>query len=397
MNRSESRITLNREELYKEVWSQPVTVVAEKYAISGRGLAKICSKLKIPTPPRGYWAKLHSGFRVQAIPLPRISAGEPVTHVLERVTKKIALPEMSPEATALVESSSLMEKEILVSSKLHKPHPLIQKSRQLLTQKKPDEYGRVRSWEEGTIDLRVGPKSLERALRIMDAIVKKFENMGLLVLFDNSGSPRTYVRIFNENVFFSMSEKALRKDHVPTAEDKREMQKYTFHLVPRWDYFPTGKLTLEIHYWGVAETRKKWSDMASRPLEKMVNDFLLGVIRVADLLHQRRLLEQEVARKLEEARQAREEMERQRRLEEKRLYELEAMVDRWIKSQHLRAFIDEIEKQVSHRPLPQESRECCERWVSWATQHADRLDPLHDVLPWVSANRTAPNNKDPAE
>jgi hypothetical protein len=50
----EETIRLNREELYEQVWSTPMTKLAKQYQISDVGLAKICKKLKIPVPGRGY-------------------------------------------------------------------------------------------------------------------------------------------------------------------------------------------------------------------------------------------------------------------------------------------------------------------------------------------------------
>ena len=51
----------NREKLYEEVWSQPMCKLAAQYSVSDVALAKTCKKLKIPTPGRGYWAKLAVG------------------------------------------------------------------------------------------------------------------------------------------------------------------------------------------------------------------------------------------------------------------------------------------------------------------------------------------------
>jgi hypothetical protein len=48
---------LERQALYDEVWSAPMVKVAKKYGLSDRGLAKICARLDIPVPPRGYWAR----------------------------------------------------------------------------------------------------------------------------------------------------------------------------------------------------------------------------------------------------------------------------------------------------------------------------------------------------
>lgn len=57
----EGRQKVERETLYEEVWSDPVTVVAARYGLSDVGLAKICKRLHIPLPRRGYWAKLKAG------------------------------------------------------------------------------------------------------------------------------------------------------------------------------------------------------------------------------------------------------------------------------------------------------------------------------------------------
>ena len=45
---------VSREALYEEVWTDAVTVVAPRYGLSDVGLVKICKKLGIPVPPRGY-------------------------------------------------------------------------------------------------------------------------------------------------------------------------------------------------------------------------------------------------------------------------------------------------------------------------------------------------------
>lgn len=60
------KVTISREELYKEVWSIPMNKLAEKYSLSGNGLKKICLKHNIPVPYLGYWQRLanfkNSGF-----------------------------------------------------------------------------------------------------------------------------------------------------------------------------------------------------------------------------------------------------------------------------------------------------------------------------------------------
>lgn len=67
---SGERNTYNRGKLYKEVWAKPVVEVAVQYGVSDVAIHKICKSLNVPVPPRGYWARLRSGEKIQKPPLP---------------------------------------------------------------------------------------------------------------------------------------------------------------------------------------------------------------------------------------------------------------------------------------------------------------------------------------
>ena len=60
MGRGDHYAELTREELYAQVWAEPMTKLAQRYGLSDRGLAKICTRTGIPVPGRGYWA----GYKV---------------------------------------------------------------------------------------------------------------------------------------------------------------------------------------------------------------------------------------------------------------------------------------------------------------------------------------------
>lgn len=60
----------DRAALYKRVWSEPVQKAAKSLGISGVRLGKVCRKLQIPVPPRGYWARVRSG---QTMRMPSLS------------------------------------------------------------------------------------------------------------------------------------------------------------------------------------------------------------------------------------------------------------------------------------------------------------------------------------
>ena len=67
---------LTRESIYQRVWSQPLTIVAKEVGLTGNALAKICDRLLVPYPPRGYWAKQSVGKAPDRPPLPPAPEGD---------------------------------------------------------------------------------------------------------------------------------------------------------------------------------------------------------------------------------------------------------------------------------------------------------------------------------
>jgi ankyrin repeat protein len=69
-------IRLDRGGLFDRVWAEPVEKLAKEWGLSGRGLAKACQRLKIPVPPRGFWARVQNGQQVRRPRLPKLAPGE---------------------------------------------------------------------------------------------------------------------------------------------------------------------------------------------------------------------------------------------------------------------------------------------------------------------------------
>jgi AcrR family transcriptional regulator len=63
-------ITLSRKQLYQRVWSESISMVAKDIGLSSNALAKICNRLLVPYPSRGYWNKVNAGKRAARAPLP---------------------------------------------------------------------------------------------------------------------------------------------------------------------------------------------------------------------------------------------------------------------------------------------------------------------------------------
>ncbi len=75
-NQVRSHLSLTREQLYELVWSKPIRHLVKDYGVSDRAMAKLCARKQVPVPPRGYWAKKSSGYKVIRAPLPAFVAKE---------------------------------------------------------------------------------------------------------------------------------------------------------------------------------------------------------------------------------------------------------------------------------------------------------------------------------
>ncbi|HSB70086.1 MAG TPA: hypothetical protein VLT62_12200 [Candidatus Methylomirabilis sp.] len=80
-------IRLTRQELYERVWAEPVESLAKSWGLSGRGLAKVCERMGVPVPPRGYWARIQHGQHPRKTPL-RVSPGGDPPEIVIHVAKK---------------------------------------------------------------------------------------------------------------------------------------------------------------------------------------------------------------------------------------------------------------------------------------------------------------------
>ena len=99
-------ITIEREDLYRQVWTEPIFRLAPKYGISNVALKKICKKLNVPTPPRGYWAKIQNHIRVGREPLPKIKYDQPKFHELQ-LNKSITNKSTPEKAGLLIRPEAL--------------------------------------------------------------------------------------------------------------------------------------------------------------------------------------------------------------------------------------------------------------------------------------------------
>lgn len=60
---------ISREDLFALVWEKPTVEVAKELGVSDVAVAKLCTRLQVPKPPRGYWARVETGQTPRRAPL----------------------------------------------------------------------------------------------------------------------------------------------------------------------------------------------------------------------------------------------------------------------------------------------------------------------------------------
>jgi len=363
-------VHLSRQELYERVWSTPTSQLRHELGISDVAIGKLCRANGIPKPPPGYWARVRAGGRVRRPPLPALKQGQ-----RERITYRKSPPpppplELPPAVAAKVQAEADPANRIEVGEELLRPHPLVRATRTALKGIKPDLYGLVRPrWGHGSLDVRVTPALVPRALRILDALVKALSRRGYKVEGGGEGDHNTWVKIGEQQVSFHLSERVRQVKRTLTEKE----QSLPYWERPRAnDYLPQGELKFVFGDGYSARTRTGWSDGKSGLLEGKLNWVVAGLIEQAEKQRQEAERRAEEHRRRQEEQQQREEAERRRGEEQERQKQLEALAAQWARACELRGLLSALVERWGE-PEPN----CPEaQFLHWAREHAVRLDPL---------------------
>ena len=376
-------IELTRQQLYDEVWSEPMIKVAARYGISDVGLKKVCKRNSIPVPSRGYWRKIETGNKVKRLPLPKVVNERPV-----RFQSHDTWAANQPD-TEVVARQKMMEAQpdyaITVKPTLRGSHSRVQELREKFEVAREDDYGRV------TLDclpftVKVGPKSARRVLLILDALFNAFEQRAFEIkYFPNHYYGKTRLVVQEESFVFKITEGVTRES---SAESSRKPPPQFYQ--PKYIFNPNGLLTLEIATWSGEGFRKKWRDKKDTPLEAQLNDFMIGLVKLADYQHAQTLIKQEEERKRQLELKRKQDIERERKREEMSRERLVREANAWEKAARVRSFIAAVEARAR-----QEGRDLSV-WLSWAATYANELDPLStaEALDIITRRPNPPETKD---
>lgn len=238
---------------------------------------------------------------------------------------------------------------------------LVEKTKKSIS-KSPLDKGCLIGRREG-LNIRVGPNSVDRALKIMDTLIKALEVKGAKVsivkkdYYKNS----TCVNLSGVSLEFDIYEK--------TNIIKKGQDKFDYNQL---DYIPNGELVLRIK--NTYGTRSEWGDGKRKKLESLIDSFIEGLY--AAVAKEKEL--QKERNKWKEDQKRTEEVERLRGIEQERVNNLEKEALCWQKSQIIRSYVEAATKAYIQNNGNIEAGSEFKNWENWAKQQADYLDPLLD-------------------
>jgi hypothetical protein len=157
----------------------------------------------------------------------------------------------------------------------------------------------------------------------------------------------------------------------------KEKEKHPWmYSTQEYDSSPNGILLLKIKNDDVMNTRKTWSDGRRQRLEDCLNSFVGGLVKAAIAIKHLRAERERRELEWQEERRQWEESERLRREEEEKLKALDKEIASWHRSQQIRTYIDAVKKWAIQKYGEIKPDSKLHQWLTWATQQADRLDPL---------------------
>lgn len=357
----------DRQRLLDDVWREPVMIVAPRYGLSDVGLKKLCSRLQIPTPCRGHWAKLKAGKRTAPQPKLRTFTGA-ARDLIKRPACEIAEKPTSPpedaRLLAVMTYEHAPDHRISVPDRVARWHPEVAATREALKKNYKDRRG-MPIPGINRLDISVSKTQQSRALRIADALFKALEERGHQLIV-GTGHPQ--IVMFGIRLTISFFEPAKRRDYVPTDQQRKEKERTSWGHWPRYEFVPCGLLEIRVSDGGGGSVKE--SDQ--RPLEQQLNNVVIQMARYAIRVANQRAEMDRLGREREQLRKDAMASKAIQDAERARVDALTADALRWQQAETIRSYLAAIESNAMQQGgLSAEQAE----FLDWAKRKADWLDP----------------------
>jgi len=173
-------MSVTREQLYEEIWAEPITKVSKRYGVSDSFLVRILQRLNVPRPPMGYWAKLAVGKIIPRPPLPEPGPGDELEWSRDGRPKRVRRAAPKPPDPA---------RPARIRKRAERPasHSLIAEARTHFEKVDEIDGGYLRPTKKLMVDLISSRPTLDRALDIANELFLLLEDRGHHVMIAPRG------------------------------------------------------------------------------------------------------------------------------------------------------------------------------------------------------------------
>jgi len=377
-----------RTELYNAVWSEPMVHVAAQLGLSDVGLAKLCARLRVPVPGRGYWAKVKAGYKVKQKPLPSSDQDDGNAQDIYRLRRAFQKAMDLVSAKERIRENFGAQPETNATFAPMPLHPLVTASMSWIERSglKIQQVQRKHS----CISIAVSQNEVARATRVMSQAISSLEARGLKVEVtkpveaeegrgESRGHPaqssQTLATVHSFQFPFELYEEEDMVEIAPAEPPK--LSKSGFPLGPgkpaKREAVASGRLVLRIldqHRYGI---RRRWCDRKTVPLEKQIPAFVEALLLLGE---RRKEEEEEWARRRaiwdEEARLKRQERDREA-MQAIMVHDLHDRAKDWRKGQELKAYLEAVEAHFSEERKTLQPGSEFAAWIAWGHFHAESL------------------------
>jgi len=378
---------MSRTELYARVWQTPMTRLGLEFGISGNGLAKICQRLHVPYPPRGYWAKKEAGKPVTTTSLPQLPPGASTDVDIYPSPPQAQDPAPIQAVIAAAEKSA---SAVVIPETLEGAHP---KVIAWLAQHKEQQAERERDHKRRRHDEWAWVKPLipdltKRDLyrfRVSSALFKAVEAAGGRVESASIAGKVTFL-IAGEKIECSIVEKMRQSFLVPREEGTKWTAYPEFH---QNGLTSSGflRVTITTYLRGGA---KEWVETFTKKMGTLLPEIAGRIMAGGPILIDWRREQEEEARKREEEHARRQELRRLKQMDEDRWRQFCAFATDWQERNRLLAFLAEVQRRSEADADVTIADKKMSEWIAWARQKIDSLDVFESGIAGLFEKISAP-------
>ena len=365
-----------------------MSVLARAYGISGNGLAKVCDRLKVPYPPRGYWAKKAAGKQVIQYRLPEREEGTPKSATITPTPPPAPPPEIPPDIQHQIDVAKSHVAPVVVPVRLVRPHPVIAG----WLRERDEERERARCARDPWRRSMAPPDwtaSERRRHRILNALFKAAEQQNIHVKQPDHFT--VYFEASGERIDFKLREKQ-RQVRVQKSPDEIK-RLHPSEKTWRQELQPTGVLSFSIETYLPALPRRAWIETADQPLEEQLGDILAGLLLAGPMLVQQRREREAAEQRRQEEERRRYEAAQRKRLDDNRWRRFVEFAMRWRQTDEARQFLAAL-KQHPDAAGSLANGYPILKWIEWAQARLVASDPitagptgvfedLLEITPWT--------------